>query len=156
MKYVKYIKTKIGEITIIEENEKITRIDICKKYKNDATYCIKDTVLLSRTAKQLEEYFQGKRKNFNIPIKQKGTPFQQRVWKALQEIPYGEVATYGEIAGKIGSPKAARAVGMANHNNNIPIIIPCHRVIGANGKLVGYALGLELKQWLLNLEKENK
>ena len=156
MKYVKYIKTKIGEITIIEENEKITRIDICKKYKNDATYCIKDTVLLSRTAKQLEEYFQGKRKNFNIPIKQKGTPFQQRVWKALQEIPYGEVTTYGEIAEKIGSPKAARAVGMANHNNNIPIIIPCHRVIGANGKLVGYALGLEMKQWLLNLEKENK
>ena len=156
MKYIKYIKTKIGEITIIEENEKITRIDICKKYKNDATYCIKDTVLLSRTAKQLEEYFQGKRKNFNIPIKQKGTPFQQRVWKALQEIPYGEVTTYGEIAEKIGSPKAARAVGMANHNNNIPIIIPCHRVIGANGKLVGYALGLEMKQWLLNLEKENK
>lgn len=156
MKYVKYIKTKIGEITIIEENEKITRIDIGKKYKNDATYCIKDTVLLNRTAKQLEEYFQGKRKNFNIPIKQKGTPFQQRVWKALQEIPYGEVATYGEIAEKIGSPKAARAVGMANHNNNIPIIIPCHRVIGANGKLVGYALGLEMKQWLLNLEKENK
>ena len=74
----------------------------------------------------------------------------------MQEIPYGEVATYGEIAEKIGSPKAARAVGMANHNNNIPIIIPCHRVIGANGKLVGYALGLELKQWLLNLEKENK
>ena len=85
----------------------------------------------------------------------KGTEFQQKVWKALQEIPYGETRTYGEIAAAIGNPKAARAVGMANNKNPIGIIIPCHRVVGANGKLVGYAGGMEKKEFLLELERNN-
>lgn len=116
----------------------------------------KDTILLKDAEKQLEEYFCGKRKKFNLPLKQEGTEFMQSVWKALETIPYGETRSYKQIAEMIGNPKAVRAVGMANHKNNIPIIIPCHRVIGNNGKLVGYALGLEMKQWLLDLEKENK
>ena len=88
-----------------------------------------------------------------MPLKPKGTEFQQQVWQQLQKIPYGELQTYKDIAIKIGNPKSARAVGMANHNNPIPIIIPCHRVIGQNQKLVGYALGLEMKEFLINLEK---
>lgn len=116
----------------------------------------KDTILLKDAEKQLEEYFCGKRKKFNLPLKQEGTEFMQSVWKVLETIPYGETRSYKQIAEMIGNPKAVRAVGMANNKNNIPIIIPCHRVIGNNGKLVGYALGLEMKQWLLDLEKENK
>lgn len=116
----------------------------------------KDTILLKDAEKQLEEYFCGKRKKFNLPLKQEGTEFMQSVWKVLETITYGETRSYKQIAEMIGNPKAVRAVGMANNKNNIPIIIPCHRVIGNNGKLVGYALGLEMKQWLLDLEKENK
>ena len=108
--------------------------------------------LLERCIRELEEYFQGERRNFTLPLAPGGTPFQQTVWSALLTIPYGEVRSYGQIAAQIGNPKAARAVGMANHNNPIPILIPCHRVIGAGGTLVGYAGGLEIKRQLLALE----
>ena len=90
-----------------------------------------------------------------MPVCPQGSSFSKRVWEALREIPYGQTVSYGEIAARIGSPNAARAVGMANHRNPIPIIIPCHRVIGANGKPVGYAGGLSVKTILLNLEREN-
>lgn len=106
--------------------------------------------------RQLEEYFSGSRKSFDLPINPHGTPFQRSVWAALCDIPYGKTRTYGEIAANIGSEKACRAVGMANNRNPIAIIIPCHRVIGANGKLVGYAGGLEVKRFLLELENKNK
>lgn len=103
--------------------------------------------------KQLQEYFAKKRKAFDVQFNLKGTPFQMRVWQQLQKIPYGQTQTYKQIAEAIGKPKASRAVGMAIHNNPIAIIIPCHRVIGSNGKLTGYAGGLDLKQHLLNIEK---
>lgn len=102
---------------------------------------------------QLGEYFAHKRKVFDLPLALKGTPFQKQVWQALQQIPYGETRTYGDIASTIRKPKAARAVGMANHNNHIMIIVPCHRVIGRNGSLTGYAGGLDVKDYLLKLEK---
>jgi methylated-DNA-[protein]-cysteine S-methyltransferase len=105
--------------------------------------------------RQFKEYFDGKREVFDLPLKPVGTVFQQKVWDALREIPYGETRSYLFIATKIGNPRASRAVGMANNKNPIPIIIPCHRVIGANGKLVGYAGGLEMKKGLLELEREN-
>ena len=105
--------------------------------------------------KELEEYFQGKRKVFTVPCVPKGTDFQKRVWEALIQIPYGETRTYKEIAAAAGNPKASRAVGMANNRNPIPIIIPCHRVIGTNGSLTGYAGGLKVKEYLLKLEREN-
>lgn len=112
--------------------------------------------LLNKACQQLDEYFAGKRKNFNLPLEPLGTSFQQEVWQELQNIEYGKTKTYAEIACQIGKPKACRAVGQANNKNPIAIIIPCHRVIGKSGKLTGYAAGLEIKQKLLLLEQENK
>ena len=154
MKYVKYTNTKIGNMAIIEENNSIIEIQMNKKIEEQISQ--KDTPLLKETEEQLLEYLEGKRKVFQVPLNPKGTKFMKEVWTALQEIPYGETKTYGQIAQRIGKPKAARAVGMANHRNPIPIIIPCHRVIGSNGKLVGYALGMEKKEFLLTLEGIDK
>ncbi len=106
-----------------------------------------------RTIQQLSQYFAGQRKQFDLPLAPQGTRFQKRVWKELCAIPHGQVRSYQDIARAIGNPKAARAVGMANHRNPIAIIIPCHRVIGKNGALVGYAGGLAMKERLLRLEK---
>lgn len=154
MKYVKYTNTKIGNMAIIEEDNEIIAIEINQEIRENIMQ--KETPLLKETGKQLLEYLEGKRKNFTVPLNPKGTKFMQEVWTALQEIPYGETRTYGQIAQRIGKPKAARAVGMANHRNPIPIIIPCHRVIGSNGKLVGYALGMKMKKFLLTLEGIDK
>lgn len=153
MKYIKYMNTKIGTISIIEEEKEIVAIEINQKTQHEEAIQ-KDTILLKETEKQLTEYFEGKRKAFQVPLNPKGTKFMKEVWTALQDIPYGEVRTYRQIAEKVGNPKASRAVGMANHRNPIPILIPCHRVIGSNGKLVGYALGLDLKKLLLEWEKK--
>ena len=116
---------------------------------------LQTTELLSMATIQLDEYFQGKRTTFSLPFKLTGTPFQLAVWKELQNIPYGKTTSYKEIAQKINKPKTYRAVGMANNKNPLPIIIPCHRVIGSNGKLIGYAGGLKLKNYLLELEKSH-
>ncbi len=105
---------------------------------------------------QLCEYFGGRRKVFDLPLEPAGTEFQRKVWQALCEIPYGETRSYGEIARAVGNPNASRAVGAANHRNPIMIMIPCHRVIGASGALVGYGGGLPMKQYLLELEKQHR
>jgi methylated-DNA-[protein]-cysteine S-methyltransferase len=102
--------------------------------------------------RQLREYFDGERREFDVPLEMTGTPFQRRVWRALQEIPYGETATYGELALRVGRPSASRAVGLANGRNPVAVIVPCHRVIGADGNLTGYGGGLERKRLLLELE----
>jgi len=115
-----------------------------------------DSDVLDAAERQLSEYFRGERREFDLPLRPKGTDFQRADWAALCEIPYGETATYGDIARRIGRPKAFRAVGMANHSNPISIIIPCHRVIGSNGKLTGYGGGLEVKRQLLELEQKWK
>ncbi len=114
-----------------------------------------ESPLTALVASQLDEYFAGERKAFDFPMALSGTDFQKSVWKALQAIPYGETQTYGEIARAIGNPKAARAVGMANNRNPISIVVPCHRVIGVGGKLVGYGGGLKMKEGLLDLERAN-
>jgi methylated-DNA-[protein]-cysteine S-methyltransferase len=106
--------------------------------------------------RQLESYFSGRLKSFDLKLASKGTDFQKSVWKALCEIPYGETRTYKDVAASIGKPKACRAVGLANNRNPIAIIVPCHRVIGSNGKLVGYASGVDVKKFLLELEKANQ
>ena len=111
------------------------------------------TPLSEAAAEQLAEYFSGKRQVFDLPLSPKGTPFQLAVWQALREIPYGETRSYGQIAAAIENPGASRAVGMACHRNPIWIMIPCHRVVGSNGSLTGYAGGLEMKGLLLDLEK---
>ncbi len=109
--------------------------------------------IIDATRKQLDSYFAGKRKTFDVPLAPHGTAFQTRVWSALTKIPFGETKSYGAIALTIGSPKAVRAVGAANGRNPIPIIIPCHRVIGANGSLTGFGGGMAWKELLLDLEK---
>ncbi len=114
---------------------------------------IEDVSMFSDTQSQISEYLHGERTTFDINIAPEGTAFQKQVWNALLEIPYGEIKTYGEIAAALGNPKAARAVGMANNKNPLPFIIPCHRVVGADGNLTGYAYGLELKQRLLSMER---
>lgn len=111
-----------------------------------------DTDLLTSTSKQLDEFFSGVRKKFDLPLAPEGSDFQQRVWQALQEIPFGKTVTYGELSEKLGDPNAVRAVGTANGKNPIAIIIPCHRVIGSDQKLTGYAGGIERKRWLLQHE----
>lgn len=113
------------------------------------------TPLTQQLASQMEEYFQGNRKTFDIPYILHGTPFQERVWQALCRIPYGHTCSYRDIAAEIGQPKACRAVGMANHRNPMMLVVPCHRVIGADGSLGGYAGGLELKRFLLSLEENH-
>lgn len=115
-----------------------------------------ETALLREAARQLTAYFQGRLRDFDLPLRPSGTAFQKAVWTQLQRIPYGETRSYGEIARACGNAKAARAVGMANNRNPISIIIPCHRVIGADGKLVGYGGGLDIKTRLLELERTTK
>jgi methylated-DNA-[protein]-cysteine S-methyltransferase len=112
-----------------------------------------DRAPLSKTIQQLQTYFAGGLENFDLQLAPEGTPFQLEVWRRLCDIPYGETISYGELAGRIGNPKASRAVGLANGSNPIPIVIPCHRVIGSNGKLTGYGGGLPIKEKLLALER---
>lgn len=148
MFYYKY-NTKIGEIYIAEEDEHIVKVSFSKIEAKE-----KKTGLIKLAYSQLCEYFDGKRKIFELPLNLIGTEFQQKVWKALKKIPYGSTCTYKDVAFKIGNPKASRAVGMANNKNPIAIIIPCHRVIGKNGTLTGYAGGLKIKEELLKLEAD--
>jgi methylated-DNA-[protein]-cysteine S-methyltransferase len=150
MDKISYIyNTEIGKFQIIEESGVIIGVN----FNTDTNIREQESKLIRTTYLQIKEYLQEKRKEFDIPIKMYGTEFQKKVWKELQKIPYGETRSYKQIAENIGNSKACRAVGMANHNNPIAIIIPCHRVIGTNDKLVGYAGGIDIKQKLLNLEK---
>lgn len=145
------MNSPLGELYIFEEDNKI--VQISTSY-TPAKECKEEmSELLSNTVGQLNEYFAGTRKKFSIPLDMRGTEFQKRVWNALLEIPYGETWSYKQLAEFINNPKAVRAVGGANHNNPIMIIVPCHRVIGSNGSLTGYAGGLDMKEHLLNLER---
>lgn len=143
------IETPIGPLTLEADENAVTAIRFSAGGAQDAS------PLLDAAEAQLREYFAGARRTFDLPLAPHGTAFQQRVWAALRAIPYGETRTYGELAAAIGNPNASRAVGMANHRNPLPIVIPCHRVIGANGTLTGYAGGLEIKRRLLALEGIN-
>lgn len=144
------IKTPIGNIEITEDNGKI--ISIKKTEKNIIST---DNKILLQAEKELEEYFDGKRNKFTLPLDLRGTDFQLRVWNVLREIPYGETRSYKEVALAAGNEKASRAVGLANNKNPILIVVPCHRVIGSNGAMTGFACGLDVKKKLLELEKKN-
>lgn len=157
MKNMIYYKSPIGNLIIMEEENAI--IKLC--FKEQEITNIKDiqefeTPLLKKAKKQLEEYFEGKRKKFDLALRLNGTSFQNKVWKALLNIPYAKTCSYKDIAKNIGNENASRAVGNANNKNPLPIFIQCHRVIGSNGKLIGYAGGLDIKIKLLELERENK
>ncbi len=149
-----YYDTSIGGIGLVENGKAIVYLSFGDIEIKDIT--IKETKLLNRAYIELEEYLKGIRKVFDLPLEPHGTEFQQKVWKALLEIPYGETRSYKDIAEKIGNSKASRAVGLANNRNPISIFIPCHRVIGANGKLVGYGGGLDIKERLLTLEAKGR
>ncbi|MCB2355571.1 methylated-DNA--[protein]-cysteine S-methyltransferase [Clostridium estertheticum] len=154
MNNIFYYETIIGKIGIVENGIAITQMNFARKMPEGIN--INETVLLKKANKQLQEYFSGKRKTFDLPLAPSGTDFQQKVWSSLLEIPYGKTNSYKDIAKNVGNINAARAVGMANSKNPIFILIPCHRVIGANGKLVGYAGGLSVKEKLLEIEKQNE
>ncbi len=141
------VRTPLGPLAVTTAGDAVSRIALkCEGARDPAS------TLERRVARELGEYVRGRRCDFTFPITLHGTPFDMRVWSALLAIPYGETATYGEIARKIGRPGAARAVGMANHRNPIPLVVPCHRVVAAGGKLGGYGGGLAMKRELLNLE----
>ena len=153
-------ETSIGKIGIEEQNGMITKLmfDPEPRFGTDETESDQtesDSPIISEAFLQLEQYLKGKRKEFSLPLNPQGTPFMKDVWNALRTIPYGKTATYKEIAKAAKNPKACRAVGLANNKNPIAIFIPCHRVIGSNGKLVGYAGGLDLKRKLLILENKS-
>lgn len=153
MDNIYFYETIIGTLGIKDNGKCIIEIFFSKdEVSRDIE--LNETPLIKTAMTQLQEYFNGRKKNFDIPMEPKGTEFQQLVWNELLKIPYGETCSYGEIAKRIGNPKASRAIGMANNRNPISIIIPCHRVIGASGKLVGYGGGLEIKEKLLKLENK--
>ena len=143
--------TEIGKLKITYEQGYIIGISKVDKIQSLG---IKSKIS-EKAYMELKEYFAGKRKTFDIPIKLIGTEFQKKVWKELLKIPYGKTVSYKDIAISIDNPKACRAIGMANHNNPILIIVPCHRVVNENGNLGGYALGLDIKRKLLEIEKNN-
>ncbi|MPM89161.1 Methylated-DNA--protein-cysteine methyltransferase, constitutive [bioreactor metagenome] len=151
MKNSYYYRTAIGLIGISENETGIT--DVFFMNQPDPLLLQKESPLIKRTISQLREYLNGTRQVFDLPLAPQGTPFQQSVWKELLKIPYGSTRSYQDVAKAIGKPQACRAVGMANNRNPLVIIIPCHRVIGAGGKLVGYGGGLAIKAKLLELEK---
>ncbi|WP_156951344.1 methylated-DNA--[protein]-cysteine S-methyltransferase [Lacrimispora aerotolerans] len=150
MIYWDTMESRVGTLTIVCDEKAITGLEFLIQEPIGGVR--KRTPLMEQAVLQIEEYMDGKRRSFDLPLKPEGTEFQKKVWNALLDIPYGETRSYKDIAVSIDNPKACRAVGMANNRNPIAIIIPCHRVIGANGSLVGYGGGLPIKIELLNLE----
>ncbi|MGV4320621.1 methylated-DNA--[protein]-cysteine S-methyltransferase [Bacillus mojavensis] len=159
MNYYTTAETPLGNLAIVEEEGRITRLFLSKEDLMEWKESVEgaeqlETAFLAEAKKQLHEYFAGERRTFSLPLSQKGTPFQQKVWEALAMIPYGESRSYADIAVAVGSPKAVRAVGQANKRNDLPIFVPCHRVIGKNSTLTGYAGSkTDIKAYLLSIEQ---
>ncbi|MDE6567219.1 MAG: methylated-DNA--[protein]-cysteine S-methyltransferase [Lachnospiraceae bacterium] len=151
-------KSSIGVLKLCAENDHITGLSLLQKETEPSLLqtSIRHSDLLYEAYTQLQEYFAGKRTQFELPIHNAGTAFQQRVWQELRQIPYGETRSYQELAVAIGNPKACRAVGQANNKNPLLIINPCHRVIHKNGDITGFGCGIEVKQFLLDLEKTDR
>src|SRR5262249_47372894 len=148
-------KTPVGALRLVGSEIGLSTVWFLRGRKNEKPRddWREDAAFFVDVTRQLHEYFAGTLREFDIPLLMEGTEFQKKVWKALQTIPYGETTSYGELAKKIGDPKAVRAVGAANGQNPIPIIVPCHRVIGSDGSLTGFGGGLENKRKLLELER---
>ncbi len=154
--YYSQIDSPIGSLLVTLQQDQLTNVcmDQQRRTVSILPEWINDDKPFRSLAQQFQEYFLGHRHQFDIPIRLQGTRFQELVWNELLSIPYGTTTTYGELAKRIGNPKAVRAVGMANSQNPIPIIVPCHRVIGSNGKLTGFSGGLHNKSLLLSLEEQ--
>ncbi|MEH6588521.1 MAG: methylated-DNA--[protein]-cysteine S-methyltransferase [Halioglobus sp.] len=147
-----YLESPVGRLRLVSNGEQLTAIEFENLQTEEAGGEECNDPALKACSDQLDEYFAGKRKNFELPLAPAGTEFQQNVWKALKAIPYGELRSYRDIAESLQNPKAVRAVGAANGKNPLPIVVPCHRVIGSDGSLTGFAGGLEAKRVLLRLE----
>ncbi|MFO0629292.1 MAG: methylated-DNA--[protein]-cysteine S-methyltransferase [Polyangiales bacterium] len=149
-----YLVSPVGGLTLFADDRALVAIAFNEQLRGSGADARDDPAhpVLTRARAELEEYFAGDRKTFTIPLGARGTAFQQRVWDALAEIPWGETRSYGDIARRIGNPKGVRAVGLANGRNPLPIVVPCHRVIGSDGSLTGYGGGLPIKVKLLGLE----
>lgn len=154
MKHQFSYQTVIGRLHICDDDNALTAVLFSGKH--DAEVSEEETPVIREAFRQIEEYLRGERRTFDLVLRPEGTPFQHRVWEALKAIPYGETQSYKQVAQAVGNPKACRAVGMANNRNPLPIVIPCHRVIGTDGKPVGYAGGLEVKEHLLKLETDHR
>lgn len=154
MKNLLYHQSSIGNIAIVDNGEKITNVFFGKPGFLQTQFRNAETELNTLCAKQLDEYFKGVRRAFDLPMEMEGTPFQVNVWKAMLTVPYGETRTYRDIAKQIGNPNSYRAVGLANNKNPMVILIPCHRIVGTNGDMVGYGGGLAKKKQLLIFERE--
>ncbi len=149
MTYYTLMDSPVGLIEISGDDEfvrSVLFVDVAKEESETLSEVVKES------KRQLAEYFEGKRKSFDLPLSQVGTAFQQRVWEKLMSVPYGKTASYMQLAGMLGDPKCIRAAGTANGRNQLAIIVPCHRIIGADGSLTGYAGGLHRKKWLLDFE----
>lgn len=167
MLYKGTLETPVGPAQLIAEDNYIIRCDFyqgglddcqrfLKKYFPDQTFVEGFNEELIKGLVQLDEYFSGTRKSFDLNVKLYGTPFYGKVWSELCKIPYGELVSYKTLTERCGAGKGFRAVGQANHNNPISVIVPCHRVVGADGKLTGYGSGLEVKRFLIDLEQKNR
>jgi methylated-DNA-[protein]-cysteine S-methyltransferase len=156
----KIIRSPVGKLKLVAGDKGLVAIlwenDHPKRVKLGILVEDRDHPILLETERQVKEYFQGKRKSFSLKLDLIGTKFQNDVWQALLTIPFGETRSYGQLARQLGNPRAMRAVGAANGRNPISIVVPCHRVIGASGKLTGFAGGLETKAHLLELESDEK
>ena len=147
IEYIRHMESPIGRLQLCADGDGLCALRFAATGEEmDAA------PVLMQAERELEEYFAGRRTAFSVPLSMHGTPFQMEVWAALRTIPYGETRSYASLAAQIGRPRACRAVGMANHVNPLPIFVPCHRVVGADGRLTGYAGGLDVKKYLLKLE----
>ena len=153
MTHYTYMESPVGQLLLAGDDDGLQRVGFVKQAETlpDA----QPGSLLRNAVEQLKAYFAGDLRKFDLPLRMQGTPFQLAVWRALQDIPYGETISYGEMARRVGNPKGSRAVGLANGSNPIAIVVPCHRVIGSNGKLTGYGGGLNNKETLLALERRH-
>ena len=150
-----FVDSPVGQLFLAADDEGLRAIEFRDNrhpVKRDGDWCEGDNAVLRKAAKQLGEYFAGKRRDFDLPLSPHGTDFQRGVWQTLATIPYGETISYAQLAQRVGKPSASRAVGAANGRNPLPIVLPCHRVIGADGSLTGFGGGLPTKQYLLKLE----
>lgn len=153
--YFDYLESPIGDLLVVGDGEHVTRLYLPNHKRGvmpDDSWRRSKTPF-EQAQQELAEYFAGERRTFEVPLRAAGTPFQQRVWQELVRIPFGVTISYAELARRVGQPNASRAVGNANGRNPISIIVPCHRVIGADGRLTGYAGGLDNKRWLLDWER---
>ena len=150
LNYVAYWQSPVGLVEVVGDDIAVHSVLFVEEKRREQTGTLSDTV--KECVKQLSEYFDGRRRDFDLSMAQKGTDFQQRVWTELMNIPFGKTVSYMQMAKALGDPKCIRAAGTANGKNQIAVIVPCHRVVGANGTLVGYAGGLNRKRWLLEHE----